>query len=259
MSRASRLPSPSAAHATAAAAPVASRAVAVAVACAAAIVLAPTMASAASAEPCAGGTPGKLLYADDFRGGLAQWVPEYRPTPNAQVAVRDGKLMMDLPGDATVWFKPELQGDIQISYKRKMIMAGGPNDRLSDLNQFWMASDPQNTNLFTRDGTFKQYDALSLYYVGIGGNTNTTTRFRKYDGKGERVLLGDLTDQAHLLQANREYAIQITVYQGCTRMTVDGQEYFSWRDPAPLRSGHFGFRTTHSHQEISDFKVYQLK
>jgi lysophospholipase L1-like esterase len=218
-------------------------------------VMTPT--SAGQGQSCkTWGTPGKLLYADKFGTGLSQWLPEYRPAPQAIIAARNGKLLMDLPGDATVWFKQKLKSNVLITYKRKMIMNGGPNDRLSDLNQFWMATDPANKNLFTRDGTFKQYDKLSLYYVGIGGNSNTTTRFRKYDGKGERTLLAE---NSELLQPNKEYAIQIAVYKGCTRLSVDGNEYFSYRDPAPLREGHFGFRTTHSHQEISDFKVYQLK
>jgi len=219
-----------------------------------------TIAAASAAPSCPSwGTPGKLLHADSFRKGLSQWTAEYLAAPQAKVAARSGKLLMDLPGDATVWFKPRLAGDVLISYKRRMIMNGGVNDRLSDLNQFWMASDPRDSNLFTRDGTFKQYDNLSLYYAGIGGNSNTTTRFRKYEGTGDRVLLGEANDAAHLLLPNKEYAIQIAVYQGCTRLTVDGKEYFSYRDPAPLREGHFGFRTTHSRQEISDFKVYQLK
>jgi lysophospholipase L1-like esterase len=213
-------------------------------------------AAASQAQSCATwGTPGKLLHADKFDTGLQQWLPEYRAAKGATVAARKGKLLMDLPGDATVWFKPRLKGNVLITYKRRMIMNGGRNDRLSDLNQFWMATDPNNSNLFTRDGTFKQYDNLSLYYVGIGGNSNTTTRFRKYD-KGERTLLAE---NAELLQPNKEYEIQIAVYNGCTRLSVDGKEYFSYRDPAPLREGHFGFRTTHSHQEIRDFKVYQLQ
>ncbi len=136
-------------------------------------------------------------------------------------------------------------------------MDGGANDRLSDMNQFWMASDPKNANLFTRDGTFSQYDGLSLYYAGIGGNTNTTTRMRKY-GDGDRVLLSDLTDPEHLLAPNRSYAIEIAVHNGCTRVLVDGKVYFSHFDPAPLTEGYFGFRTTHSRQRIDHFEVRQL-
>ena len=220
--------------------------------------LVPATAPAASCSPA--GERGKLMYADKFDKGLAHWQAEYRrDAARARIAAGKGKLVMDMPGDATLWFKHRLQGDVLVSYKRKVVMDGGANDRLSDMNQFWMATDPANRKLFTRDGTFVQYDALSLYYAGIGGNGNTTTRLRKYDGKGQRLLLAERNDAAHLLQPNREYAIEIAVRQGCTRLSVDGEEYFSWRDTEPLREGFFGFRTTHSHQEIRDFKVYQLK
>jgi hypothetical protein len=146
-----------------------------------------------------------------------------------------------------------------IEYKRKVILDKGPNDRLSDLNQFWMATDPKNANLFTRTGVFAQYDSLLLYYVGFGGNTNSTTRFRKYNGKGDRVLMTDLKDKEHLLEPNKLYSIKITVYNGLTKFFVDDVEYFSFKDPEPLREGYFGFRATKSRQEIDDFRIYTLK
>lgn len=205
------------------------------------------------------GKAGKLLYADDFGGKLDQWVQEYRAAPGSTVFAGDHALTIDVAGDATVWFRHKLSGNVRIGYTRTMVMDGGANDRLSDLNQFWMASDPRNANLFTRDGTFSQYDALRMYYAGIGGNTNTTTRLRKYSGNGERVLLADLADPAHLLQANRSYAIEIAVVDGCTRVLVDGKTYFSYFDPAPLREGYFGFRTTHSRQRIEHFQIHQLE
>ena len=205
------------------------------------------------------GKPGKLLHADDFGGKLDQWVAEYSGAPGSKVASGARALTIDVAGDATVWFRPKLSGDVLISYRRTVVMDGGANDRLSDLNQFWMASDPRNANLFTRDGTFSQYDALRMYYAGIGGNTNTTTRLRKYTGSGERQLLAEANDAAHLLQPNRTYAIEVAVFRGCTRVLVDGQPVFSYFDPAPLREGHFGFRTTHSQQRIEHFEVHQLE
>ena len=66
-----------------------------------------------------------------------------------------------------------------------MISAGGKNDRVSDLNCFWMARDSRNPDdLFAvhRTGKFADYNQLLCYYVGVGGNTNTTTRFRRYIG-----------------------------------------------------------------------------
>lgn len=213
--------------------------------------------AALPAQACTSwGKVGPLLYADDFRD-MHQWVAEVAEKARSHVEAKDGKLTIDAAGGATVWFKPKLSGNILISYRRKVVMAGGRNDRLSDFNHFWMASDPANASLFTRGGVFSEYDGLNLYYVGMGGNTNTTTRFRKYSG-GERTLLGELNDAAHLLLPNREYKVQIAVYQGCTRMLVDGQVYFTYRDPAPLSEGHFGFRTTQSRHEIDQFEVHQL-
>jgi hypothetical protein len=41
-----------------------------------------------------------------------------------------------------------------------------------------------------RTGAFADYDTLKTYYVGQGGNGNTSTRFRRYVGRpGERPLL----------------------------------------------------------------------
>lgn len=200
---------------------------------------------------------GKLLYADDFTHGLANWVAEFRPERSA-VTAQAGKLAIDVAGGATVWFKPALSGDYVVRYRRKVVVGGGRNDRLSDLNQFWMAQDPANSDLYTRDGTFEQYDGLRLYYAGIGGNSNTTTRLRRYDGQGQRVLLSDLSEARHLLRANHEYQVEVAVYRGCTQVTLDGDVLFAYLDPQPLRSGQFGFRTTQSRQEISDFKVYRL-
>lgn len=202
---------------------------------------------------------GKLLYKDDFSSNLKNWISEIPSSPDAKASIENNKLVIDVDGGATLWFNKKLSGNILVEYKRKVIMNNGKNDRLSDLNQFWMVSDPRNPNLFTRNGVFKQYDSLLLYYVGFGGNTNSTTRFRKYNGKGERVLYTDLTDKEHLLQPNKEYTITTIVYNGVTKFFVDGKEFFSYADPEPLREGYFGFRTTESRHEIDNFKVYQLK
>ena len=83
--------------------------------------------------------------------------------------------------------------------------------------------------------------------------------FRKYQGNGERTLLFDCQDKQHLLQPNKTYFIQLVVYNGTTKVFVDGEQYFSFTDDEPLTEGYFGFRTVESHQEIDDFKVYRLK
>ena len=201
----------------------------------------------------------ELLYQDNFDNGIKNWVVETPDSPNSKVETENGELIIDVDHGATVWFNKKLSGNILIEYHRKVIMNNGHNDRLSDLNQFWMATDPRQESVFTRSGTFSEYDSLRLYYAGIGGNTNTTTRFRKYQGNGVRTLLFDLQDEQHLLQPNKTYFIQIVVYNGTTKVFVDGKQYFSFKDDEPLTEGYFGLRTVKSHQEINDFKVYRLK
>ena len=204
------------------------------------------------------GQRGALLHADDFDGPLAGYVSEYAKKPGNVIATREGRLVIDVDSGATVWLDKPLSGNILISYTRRVVMEGGKNDRLSDFNHFWMAQDSHRASLFTRNGKLEEYDNLNLYYAGMGGNTNTSTRLRRY-ANGHRVLVGEHLDSAHLLQPNRDYKIDIAVYEGCTRMLVDGQEWFSYRDPQPLASGYFGFRTTWSRQSIDQLKIYQLE
>ena len=202
----------------------------------------------------------EVIYEDSFEEDLSKWVVEKEPTGKSKVYVEDGKMVIDVGGGATIWFKKKIENDyILIQYKRTVIMNNGENDRLSDLNQFWMAEDPENSNLFTRSGSFREYDNVRMYYAGIGGNRNTTTRFRKYPGNGERELIHDLRTEKFLLKPNRTYLIQTIVINGVTKVFVDGEEYFSYEDQDPLTEGYFGFRTVQSHQEIDDFKVFSIK
>lgn len=202
----------------------------------------------------------ELLFADDFEQGLDsdRWIAEIEPLPESKVHVHDGKLILDTQGGVTVWLNMLLKGNIQIEFTRKVILDGGKNDRVSDLNQFWMAKDIRNPDLFTRTGAFTEYDSLRLYYAGIGGNTNTTTRFRKYNGNGEKILLQEHTDSDHLLLPNKEYRIKIIVKDSVTSLWVDDIRYFTYHDADPLLEGYFGFRSTWSRQEIDDFKIYRL-
>ena len=157
----------------------------------------------------------------------------------------------------TVWLNRLLTGDTRIDFDREVLVGTGRNDRLSDMNVFWMASDPQNPDLFTRDGRLAAYDNLRLYYVGMGGNTNKTTRFRKYSG-GDRKLIAEYTDPPHLLQANKRYHITILTQKGVTSYWVDGNRFFSLADSDPLTAGYFGFRSTWSRQAIRHFEVHSL-
>ena len=145
----------------------------------------------------------KLIFTADFSKPLNNklWIAEIEPTRDAvsTVYTQNNSLILNTKGGVTVWLNKLLKDDIRIEYDRQVLLDTGKNDRLSDLNQFWMASDPHNPNLFTRNGKFEAYNNLQLYYVGMGGNTNKTTRFRKYQSSGTKPVIKEYLDAPHLL------------------------------------------------------------
>lgn len=228
-----------------------------------------TIAAATALVACSPVNPRGLgtqrsLYADTITDDLALWHVEAEV--GAQVSAVGGKLTVTSPGGATIWFKPELRSPVEISYKIIAIDEGGPYDRVSDLNQFWMASDPTGAGLFDgprrRGGLFSEYDELELYYVGVGGHNNTRTRFRRYVGeKGNRPLLPehDLTDPNFLIEGNRPYHVRIVSEGRRQRFYRDGELIFDITDDAPYLSGHFALRTVRNRLVLEDFIVRKLR
>jgi hypothetical protein len=212
-----------------------------------------------------------LLFSDDFHqhqrqhqpGGLdGRWVVEAER--GGTVVARDGRMEIDVPAGCTVWFKPLIEGPVEIEYEVTAVAAGGANDRVSDVNCFWMARDARSPDdLFAtpRSGRFAEYNQLKCYYVGLGGNGNTTTRFRRYIGDPElRPLLPehDLAGPRHLLVANRPQKIQLVAAGHAIRFRRDGRTVFEMNDPEPYTSGWFGLRTTANHMVVRRFRVYRL-
>ncbi len=210
--------------------------------------------------------PGPILYQDDFKTLSDQWSVELEKagTVATKKVGEKGGLDIDVPAGATVWFKPLLSGPVMIQYDATAISVGGPNDRVSDLNCFWMARDARNpADPFAvhRTGKFAEYNALRTYYVGLGGNGNSTTRFRRYIGSATtRPLLAknDLRDAADLLKANTEQQIQLVADGSLIQFYRDGHRLFELQDPQPYTSGWFAFRTTQSHLRITGFRVFGL-
>lgn len=204
-----------------------------------------------------------LLHADDFDHGLANWHVECeRP---GRIETRGGALDIDVPAGVTLWFRHALAGPLAIDYSVLPVAKGGPNDRVSDVNCFWMARDPraQTGNVLDRprNGAFEDYDDLQTYYAGIGGNGNTTSRFRRYVGeRGNRPLLPqhDLRTPDTLLQPNRPIHVRLIANGRHIALLRDDVPLFSLEDPAPYRSGHFGLRTTQSHLQVRALRIWKL-
>jgi hypothetical protein len=206
---------------------------------------------------------GSVLHKDDFTDtSLKNWVSELEG--GGKVEARKGRLEIDVPKGATVWFRPKLSGPVLIEYQATVLQKGGPNDRVSDLNCFWMAQDPRHPDALLesrRSGKFTDYDSLILYYVGLGGNTNTTTRFRRYIGKpGDRPLRpeDDHQEPAYLLRPNVRQRVRLVASNRLIQYYRDDTKVFERIDPTPYTSGWFGLRTTANHMEIEQFRVYSL-
>lgn len=198
--------------------------------------------------------------ADNFRHGLAQWQVEAEA--HATVRAENGVLDIVSQEGITLWFRTPLVAPAAVEYEVMAVAEGGPLDQVSDVNAFWMATDPAAPGGSVlerkRSGAFADYDLIRTYYVGIGGNRNTTTRMRRYIGAaGNRPLLPehDRNDRAALLDPNRWIRLRLIATAHGAAVERDGQRLFTLDDPAPYTRGHFGLRTTRSHLRVRNFRI----
>jgi hypothetical protein len=205
-----------------------------------------------------------LLYSDDFSYNLSNWISQFEK-PESTIEIKDGMMEIDTKRGCTVWFTKKLNSPLIIEYDAVMIDNGGKNDRVSDLNCFWMASDPNNKEdsaekIFRLNGSLGNYNYLKLYYVGFGGRNNTTTRFRRYPGDGSRPMLPehDLSAPQYLLTGNTVNHIKIINYHGIVQYYRNNQLVFDFYDTEPLSSGYYGLRTTINHMTFDNFRVYSI-
>lgn len=217
---------------------------------------------AQSPPPDARYRAGALLYSDDFRRGLGQWRIEAEKP--GKIVAHDGLLDIDVPAGATVWFRQELNGPVKITYEATVVSSGGPNDRVSDLNSFWMATDPSSPALFAhaRSGAFASYNALSMYYVGLGGNGNSTTRLRRYDGVSQPLLPENDISIARRpemgIVANHAQIVTLIADGPLIQYWRDGTKIFEMIDQHPYTHGWFGIRTTQNHMQVRHLRIVRL-
>lgn len=78
-------------------------------------------------------------------------------------------------------------------------------------------------------------------------------------GSEEKVLIHDFQEEQYMLKPNKTYHVRTIVYNGTTKIFLNGEELFSYKDNEPYKEGYFGLRTTESRQEIDNVKIYSLK
>ena len=190
-------------------------------------------------------------------------------SPKTSITWRGDTADIISPQGTTLWWKEKMKGNVVIEYDARVVVEDGLKEewnRLSDLNCFWMASDPKASDVFARmkqrGGKFVNTYNLQLYYLGFGGNYNKTTRFRRYTGDAKAVedasfrpaILKEYTDAPHLLKPNHWYHIKLECRDGRVKYWIDGECLVNYCDPHPLTEGWFGFRTTLSHTQLCHFK-----
>lgn len=201
--------------------------------------------------------------------GVAGWRME-DASGKARIVQTGDTLDITAPDGLTVWHTRRLTGLYEITYSAQMV-TGKPSERLSDLNCFWAANDPLHPgDLWARgnwrNGIFARYNTLDLFYVGYGGNYNTTTRFRRYHGRYYGVdetrvkpLLHEYTDPPHLLKPGHWFTVCIRVEKERTTFSIDGRMLFQ----APLQpgegDGHFALRLLQNHVRVAGFRVRPLQ
>ena len=191
-------------------------------------------------------------------------------SPEYKVSFKGDTCEILSPKGLTLWRKEKIQQGMTVEYDACVADEGKTGDRLSDMNAFWLASDPHAKDIWTRaawrSGIFTRCYTLQMYYLGYGGNYNSTTRFRRYNGDETGVddatrrpaILKEYTDKDHLLKANHWYHVKIeSTITGHTRFYIDGECIVDYLDPQPLENGWFGFRTTLSRTRITNFKTYK--
>ena len=208
----------------------------------------------------------RLLFEDNFdRPVSSAWVVESEESLKLGGLIRNGNLDVDVSKGITIWNTKKFPGNAMYEYRITAVETGGKNDRVSDLNCFWMATDPLHPDDFFarsswRGGVFHHYYTLSLYYVGYGGHDNSRTRFRRYNGEAAPPpIIKEYTDSAHLIEPDKGNVVRIVCLNGLIKYYFNEKLLFELKDENADHGGYFGFRTTNNHMRIHDFKVYSIE
>jgi hypothetical protein len=247
---------------------------------------------------------GELLASDSFDSpdALDRWTIQIEPNQQEQappdVAVRDGRLEMFLPGvGATAWFSRPFSGPIALVYHAQIPSKhlDGGDLTARDINTFVHAQAPEPMApeaLLTHPrftGSFTTYHSMTGYYASTGGSFNTTTRMRIYPRQtidGEAIDHVALTHRDgnpdYLVRPDRWYQIQIIAADGLIQYMVDGRVVYQIQpgNPVPVLTanvddqptirpadpesfpvytrGFVGLRAVKTHHQYDDFRVWRL-
>lgn len=245
--------------------------------------LAADEASRPAADRCPPDQRERPWIEDGFAEGMARWRLEAQDPRTTLMSTTEinGRPALELatPAGATLWFTTPLHGDHVVSLWATPLpapaSAGVHAGRVSDLNLLWNATEPDGGLPRPRDGSLAGLDGLQAWYVGFGANGNTTTRLRRYDGSGRRVLIDGWADPPEATPADSRGAMTAATrlvpgrpvhVQWLSRAPTeadpvhlrwwaDGRLLFEQAGGAPLLAGALALRTTASRWRFSQLSV----
>ena len=89
-----------------------------------------------------------LAVASELDAG--KWMAE-DSSGKFRMTATDGVTEIVAPDGLTLWYDERLTGNYEISYRIQVVMDGGRYDRLSDMNCFWGAADPEHPGYIRRN------------------------------------------------------------------------------------------------------------
>lgn len=243
---------------------------------------------------------GNLLASDDFEN-LDNWDVQIQQRASgnaASVRVRNNTLDCILPGrGCTIWYKRKLPSRVTITYDVLCPTHEPAIDGVvpRDINNFWMASDPMDSELglfdaSRYDGKFGSYDKMHGYYASTGGRDNRTTRMRRYPRTinkhpADHLALSDKDDRpGYLIVPDQIMKVQLVSYDDVVQYIVDGKLVYQIQRDGPVevesrnasgetvslpakydlarfpsyQEGYVGFRMVSTHHVYSNFQVHAL-
>jgi hypothetical protein len=214
---------------------------------------------------------GRVIVDEDFAAEMKNWWSE----GGERVWVEDGRLHVKadnpkIPGGAvsTVWLRTPVTGDFRLETEAHVVSS---TIAANNINLFFCYSDPsgkplEETRESRRNAEYNLYHKLNGYIVtflndfeGEGGrhpDGSTKARYRIRRNPGFNLLSEKFADHC---REGVTYRIGIVKSGGDIRLSIDGADVLSARDPDPLPGGLIGLRTFRTHLWWDNLRVTTLR
>lgn len=191
---------------------------------------------------------GKVVFAEDFTGGLDNWVLE----GPGEVRIRNGQLYVNplpMPG-VMAWIRQKAPAAFRLEFDVTPLSKSG----------FWLiffCADTFKGDMFdegqgAREGVFSKYtrnDAFRCYHISYRRNTAGDCNLRKNPG----MHLVATTPNLGTLETGKTHHAVLTCQKGHIKLTVDGRTFADYTDKdAPYGPGYIALRNVYDCETLYD-------